>query len=86
MRLPACYPQGTPPPGRTAPENDDLGEEDEDEVARGLQYAFAPPQPTVYPVRLTGDNAVLIIVRRGQQRASPILDGLLQELAKRGAW
>lgn len=47
------------------------------------QSAFAPPQSTLYPVRLTGGDAVLIIVRRGQQRASLILDGLLQELGKR---
>uniref|UniRef100_A0A8C6HE14 Uncharacterized protein n=1 Tax=Mus spicilegus TaxID=10103 RepID=A0A8C6HE14_MUSSI len=46
------------------------------------QSAFAPPQST-YPARLTGGDAVLIIVRRGQQRASLILDGLLQELGKR---
>lgn len=42
-RFPACCQQGSPPPGRTASENDHLLEDGE-----GEGYTFAPPHPTLY--------------------------------------
>jgi hypothetical protein len=76
-RLQAYHHQGSP-----APENNHLWEDGEGEAAR---HAQAPSQPPQYPGRLTEESVILLIARRGCQRASFIFDCLQQELERRWA-